>query len=112
MSRLPREDLLTISDLSERTGVPPATLRSWESRYDFPEPTRLPGGHRRYSERDVDAVLQVLRHRQSGLALDAAVRRVRAEPLQSRSLFAELRRQHPELVTQSLTKSTLLALSR
>jgi len=111
MTPVPREELLTISDLSERTGVPAATLRSWESRYGFPQPSRLAGGHRRYAERDVDAVLQVLRHRDEGFALDAAVRRVRSEPLQSRSLYAELRRQFPELPTQALTKRTLLALS-
>ena len=103
--------LLTISDLAERTGVPPATLRSWELRYGFPRPTRLAGGHRRYAERDVAAVLEVLRHRGTGLALEAAVRRTTSEPLQSRSLYAELRRQHPELTPQPLSKRSLLALS-
>ncbi|MDX6326313.1 MAG: hypothetical protein QOK15_2667 [Nocardioidaceae bacterium] len=104
-------DLLTISDLAERTGVPPATLRSWESRYGFPQPIRLAGGHRRYAERDVDAVLEVLRHRGSGLALEAAVRRATPESLQSRSVYAELRRRHPELAPQVLSKTSLVALS-
>src|SRR3954470_1818733 len=88
--------LLTISDLAERTGVPPATLRSWESRYGFPRPIRLAGGHRRDAEGDVAAILEVLRHRGSGLGLEAAVRRARSEPTQARSLYAELRRRHPE----------------
>src|SRR5690348_15735973 len=105
------EHALTIGDLAERTGVPPATLRSWESRYGFPRPTRLAGGHRRYSEQDVAAVLEVLRHRDAGLALEVAVRRLRSEPVQSRSLYAELRRRHPDLVSQPLVKSSLLALS-
>ena len=104
--------LLTISDLAARTGVPPATLRSWEARYGFPQPIRLTGGHRRYAERDVAAVLEVLRHRSSGLALEAAVRRATSEPPQSRSLYAELRRRHPELTPQPLAKRSLLALSR
>ncbi len=60
---------LTISDLARRTGVPQATLRSWESRYGFPRPVRLAGGHRRYAEQDVSAVDEVLRHRRSGLSL-------------------------------------------
>ena len=111
MDAVPIDHPLTISDLAERTGVPPATLRSWESRYGFPRPSRLAGGHRRYAEQDVAAVLEVLRHRDSGLALEAAVRRGSSEPLQSRSLYAELRRRHPELVPQPLAKSTLLALS-
>jgi len=106
-----RNRLLTISDLAERTGVPPATLRSWESRYGFPRPIRLAGGHRRYAEQDVAAVLEVLRHRESGLALEAAVRRGTVEPLHARSLYAELRRRHPELAPQPLSKRSLLAIS-
>src|SRR4051795_8276074 len=109
--RMAPTHLLTISELAVRTGVPPATLRSWESRYGFPRPVRLAGGHRRYDERDVAAVLDVLRHRGSGLALEAAVRRTRSEPSHSRSLYAELRRRHPELTPQPLVKTSLLALS-
>ena len=104
-------NLMTISDLAERTGVPPATLRSWESRYGFPRPTRLAGGHRRYAEPDVAAVLEVLRHRGSGLALEAAVRRATSQSLHSRSIYAELRRRHTELTPQLLTKTSLVALS-
>ena len=105
------EPLLTIGDLAERTGVPPATLRSWEARHGFPSPLRLAGGHRRYTERDAAGVLEVLRHRDAGLALDAAVRRVTAGVLDSWSVYAELRRAHPELAPQTLAKPSLLALS-
>ena len=108
----PGERPLTISDLAARTGVPAATLRSWEARHGFPRPVRLVGGHRRYAERDVAAVLEVVRHRSAGLALEAAVRRATSEPLHVRSLFAELRRRHPELTPLPLTKNSLLALSR
>jgi DICT domain-containing protein len=104
---------LSIRELAGRTGVPQATLRSWELRYGFPKPDRLPGGHRRYTERDVAAVEEVLRHRHAGLALEAAVRQVTSgAPRQSDSLFAELRRRHPELTVQTLTKPSLLAISR
>lgn len=112
MAPPPRNDLLTISDLADRTGVPPATLRSWESRYGFPRPTRLAGGHRRYAEGEVAAVLDVLRHRSSGLALEAAVRRVTTASVQPRSIYAELRRAHAELTPQPLSKTSLVALSR
>ena len=46
-----------------RTGVRPATLRTWETRYGFPRPRprRGPGGHRRYRDRDVGLIEQVLR---------------------------------------------------
>ena len=111
MARSIRDHLLTISELAERTGVPPATLRSWEARYGFPQPSRLAGGHRRYGEPDVAAVLEVLRHRDSGFALEAAVRRATATSLRSRSVHAELRRQHPDLTPQLLSKTSLVALS-
>jgi DICT domain-containing protein len=111
MAELGEDHRLTIGDLTERTGVPSATLRSWESRYGFPRPVRLAGGHRRYGEPDVAAVLDVLRHRSSGLALEAAVRRATTTSPQSRSLYAELRRRHPELAPQLLSKSSLIALS-
>lgn len=104
---------LTISDLAERTGVPHATLRTWESRYGAPRPRRLAGGHRRYVEEDVALVEEVLRHKAAGLSLQAAISRAgasRAEP--EPSVFAGLRRRHPDLVPQILSKRTLLALTR
>ncbi len=112
MHHIGSDKLLTIGDLAGRTGVPPGTLRSWESRYGFPQPVRLAGGHRRYAESDVGAVREVLRHRDSGLGLEAAVRRATNQPLHSRSIYAELRRRHPDLTPQVLSKANLLALSR
>jgi MerR family transcriptional regulator, light-induced transcriptional regulator len=104
--------VLTIGVLAERTGVPQATLRSWESRYGFPSPTRLPGGHRRYTEADVAAVLDVLRHRRAGLALEVAVRQVTAATTESGSLYAEVRRRHSDLPSQLVSQPAMMALSR
>lgn len=92
--------------------MPQATLRSWEARYGFPAPLRLPGGHRRYAEGDVAAVEEVLRHRTAGLGLEAAIRRLSAAPAaSSTSLYAELRRLHPDLEPQLVSKRSMLALS-
>lgn len=107
------QDGLSIGELARRTGVPAATLRSWESRYGFPRPHRLPGGHRRYEERDISLIGDALRLRESGMSLQAAIsqsaaRRAETEP----SVFAGLRRRHPGLVPQELGKATLLALTR
>ena len=104
---------MSISDLAERTDVPPATLRSWEARYGFPVPRRLAGGHRRYDDRDVTTVEEIVRLRDSGLSLQSAVDRARAragEP--ETSVFAGLRRRHPDLQPQVVRKTTLLALTR
>ena len=39
---------LSIGALSNSTGIPVETLRTWESRYGFPVPERRPSGHRVY----------------------------------------------------------------
>ncbi|HEX5917314.1 MAG TPA: DICT sensory domain-containing protein [Nocardioides sp.] len=102
---------LSIGDLAHRTGVPISTLRSWEKRYGFPEPRRQGGGHRRYSEADVDAVLDVLARRRGGLSLAAAVHHAEVPQVRSGSVFAELRRLHPLLRPQVLSRRTLVSMS-
>ena len=112
-----RDDALTIGDLARRTGIAPATLRMWESRHGFPRPTRRDSGHRRYDERDVELVLQVLRRRDHGMRLEVAIAGVAlaeasvGAPPGAPSVYATLRRLHPALTPQRLAKSTLLALS-
>ena len=84
----------------------------WESRYGFPTPARLPGGHRRYSEQDVIAVQDVLRLRRQGLSLTAAIERAqRQEQLPVPSVFAGLRRRRPEAVPAVLSKRVVLRLT-
>jgi MerR family transcriptional regulator, light-induced transcriptional regulator len=58
-------------------------------------------------------VEEVLRLRESGLSMQTAIERASAQPSEpDTSVFAGLRRRHPELEAQVLRKSTLLALSR
>ena len=40
--------LLSIGALSRAAGIPVQTLRTWETRYGFPEAVRRPSGHRVY----------------------------------------------------------------
>ena len=103
---------LSIGDLAERTGVSTATIRMWETRHGFPRPERLASGHRRYTEADVTALAHVVRRRDAGVRVDAAIAEaVAAKPPSSPSVYAELRRRHPGLQVQRLRKRTLLALS-
>jgi MerR family transcriptional regulator, light-induced transcriptional regulator len=104
---------LSIGDLAARTGVSPGTLRTWEARYGVPAPDRVASGHRRYAERDVGLVQEVLRQRGSGLSMPVAVDRARHHlgRLET-SLFAGLRRRHPSLRVQLLDRPVLVALSR
>jgi MerR family transcriptional regulator, light-induced transcriptional regulator len=107
------QDGLSIGELARQTGVPAATLRSWEDRYGFPSPQRLAGGHRRYDEGDATLIGEILRLRASGISLQAAIGQAaaRAAPAEH-SVFAGLRRRHPGLMPQELSKATLLAITR
>jgi len=103
---------LTIREMAARTGVTQGTLRMWETRYGFPVPDRLPSGHRRYDESQVDLVLQVARDREAGLNLRAAIERAqRTTAPPEESIFAGLRRRRPDLVPYTLPKRTLIGLS-
>ena len=102
---------LRMRDVVERTGVGEATLRAWEQRYGFPQPQRLPSGHRRYDENDVELVRRVARLRDTGIPVPSAIERARTGDL-PRSVFAGLRRLHPDLQVNVLPKRSLVAMSR
>lgn len=55
------ESLLTIGELSRRTGITTHTLRVWEKRYDSPKSIRLPSGHRRYLPQEIERLRAVAR---------------------------------------------------
>ena len=104
---------LTIGDLSRRTGVAAGTLRTWETRYGVPRPRRAPSGHRRYDTDDVALVQETLRLRASGLSMPLAVERARSQRDGAESsVFAGVRRRHPDLRVQLLAKPVLVALCR
>ena len=103
---------LSISDVVERTGVAEGTLRMWERRHGFPVPERLPSGHRRYSEEQVERVLRVVAGRAAGLSLTAAIERAQRETnTPATSLFAAIRRRRPDLAPRTIPKHILIALS-
>ena len=102
--------------MSARTGVSVPVLRSWEERYGFPRPERLPGGHRRYHEDDVERIAWVLAERQGGRSLGAAIELVTssvaaASAAGSPTVFAGLRRLRPDLPVQVIGRRTMLAIS-
>ncbi len=68
------EPRYNIRAVERRTGVPAATLRSWERRYGFPSPDRSPSARRLYSEREVAAIAWVRVQTARGLSAAQAVR--------------------------------------
>jgi DICT domain-containing protein len=105
---------LAIKDLSEQTGVAAGTIRMWEQRYGFPEPTRTAGGYRVYTEDDVVALKRVVAYRSRGLSVPAALEHARSlEGTTDRpSIFAALASGNAPVRPQKLRRQTLIALSR
>lgn len=104
---------LTIGALAERTGLTPNVLRTWENRFGFPAGQRTASGHRRFSEADVALVDEVQAARGRGvplgLAIETVLRRRRHE--HGDSVHATLVREFPDLRTQRLGRSVLVAAS-
>lgn len=57
----------------QETGVKPDTLRAWERRYGLPDPNRTGGGHRLYSQRDIDTLHWLIMRQEEGLSISRAV---------------------------------------
>lgn len=62
-----------LSFIVRETGIKPDTLRAWERRYGLPRPTRSPGGHRLYSQDDVEIVRWLLARQAEGIRIGQAV---------------------------------------
>lgn len=54
------------------TGLKPDTLRAWERRYGLPNPQRTPGGHRLYSQRDIDMLKWLIARQDEGMSISRA----------------------------------------
>jgi DNA-binding transcriptional MerR regulator len=72
---MPGEDgpLFNLKAVVQRTGLKPDTLRAWERRYNLPTPRRSSGGHRLYSQRDVDTIQWLVARQGEGLSISRAV---------------------------------------
>lgn len=104
---------MTMREMSARSGVSEATLRMWELRHGFPQPQRRSSGHRRYSEHDLALVRAVVRARETGLSLPAAIELASGEAdEQPTSVYAALRARVPGLEPQLIPKRGVLAMSR
>jgi len=57
----------------KETGLAADTLRAWERRYGLPVPQRTPGGHRLYSQRDIETIKWLMARQAEGLSISRAV---------------------------------------
>ena len=57
----------------KETGLAADTLRAWERRYGLPKPQRTTGGHRLYSQRDIETIKWLIKRQEEGLSISRAV---------------------------------------
>ena len=55
------------------TGLKPPTIRAWERRYGMPQPQRTAGGHRQYSQRDIETLKWLVARQAEGMSISHAV---------------------------------------
>jgi len=60
---------LSIRTVAKRTGLSAFVIRSWEKRYKLADPIRSAGGHRLYSEAEVERLILLSRAVKSGLSI-------------------------------------------
>lgn len=67
------------AQIERLTGIPMNTLRAWERRYGTPKPSRGPGGHRMYSESDLQTLLWLQKQLAAGIPIGHAIAGMRAQ---------------------------------
>jgi len=65
--------VFNIKAVVKQTGLNPATIRAWERRYGFPSPRRTEGGHRQYSQRDIDTLNWLIARQDEGMSISHAI---------------------------------------
>ena len=92
------------------TGLKADTLRAWERRYGLPHPQRTAGGHRLYSQYDIDMIKWLIERQHEGLRINRAVQLWQSfvdqgqDPLQAMPIMVE---QKPIAPTAVLSGTTL-----
>ncbi|MDX1687039.1 MAG: MerR family transcriptional regulator [Candidatus Promineifilaceae bacterium] len=73
MSSIDEKPTFNLKAVVQETGLKPDTLRAWERRYGLPQPARTSGGHRLYSQRDIDILKWLMDRQEEGLSISRAV---------------------------------------
>lgn len=72
------------------TGLKPPTIRAWERRYGMPSPQRTAGGHRQYSQHDIDTLKWLMARQSEGMSISHAVELWKAFDAQGEDPLTEL----------------------
>ncbi len=70
---LSKNPAFNLKAVLQETGIAADTLRAWERRYGLPMPQRTAGGHRLYSQYDVETIKWLMARQAEGLSISRAV---------------------------------------
>jgi DNA-binding transcriptional MerR regulator len=62
-----------LSFVIRETGIKADTLRAWERRYHLPQPKRTEGGHRLFSDFDIETIKWLIARQKEGMSISQAV---------------------------------------
>lgn len=72
---LSKSPAFNLKAVLRETGLAADTLRAWERRYGLPTPQRTAGGHRLYSQYDIETIKWLIARQAEGLSISRAVDR-------------------------------------
>lgn len=65
--------LFNLKVVVRETDLKPSTIRAWERRYGMPRPQRTNGGHRQYSQHDIETLQWLVARQEEGMSISHAV---------------------------------------
>jgi CheY-like chemotaxis protein len=90
--------VFTINAASEMSGVPVTTLRSWEKNFGVVRPARTAGGHRLYSQEDIERLRWLKAKIDSGVPASVAHRLLKDELRRVGNMAHEARRRSAVMI--------------
>jgi len=73
MSQAKKAPAYNLKVVLQLTGIKPDTLRAWERRYGLPLPERTAGGHRLYSQYDIEMIKWLMERQEEGMRINRAI---------------------------------------
>jgi DNA-binding transcriptional MerR regulator/methylmalonyl-CoA mutase cobalamin-binding subunit len=65
--------VFNIKAVVTKTGLSSSAIRAWERRYGFPRPNRTAGGHRQYSQLDIETLQWLKARQEEGISISHAI---------------------------------------
>jgi MerR family transcriptional regulator, light-induced transcriptional regulator len=73
MTTIQQTPTFNLGVVLQETGINADTLRAWERRYGLPKPARSEGGHRLYSQSDIETIKWLLSRQEEGMSISKAI---------------------------------------